>query len=64
MSVIKIEKWYHMGAMPTWTVQCPVCERQYLILEHQKFICDCLKNEINMEDYEVPEIKKETDDQT
>jgi hypothetical protein len=51
MSVIKIEKWYHEGAPPVWTVQCPGCEREYRILEHQKFICDCLKNEINMEDY-------------
>ncbi len=55
MSVIIIEKWYHEGAPPVWTVECPFCHRQYHILEHQRFQCDCqLGNEINLEEHKQP----------
>lgn len=56
MSVIKIEKWYHEGAPPVWHVKCPICHLEYRILEAQRFMCYCGKNEINLEEYKIGEI--------
>jgi hypothetical protein len=42
------EKWYHEGAAPVWKVQCTTCDRIYHIMETQDFICDCLKEQINI----------------
>jgi len=50
MNDIKIlSKWYMKGALPVWHVKCSLCNREYRIMEHQKFICDCMKNDISLE---------------
>jgi len=41
-----IEKFYHEGAPPIYTIECSSCKHQYKIMEQQKFICNCQKEEI------------------
>lgn len=41
-----IDKFYHEGAPPIYTIECNYCKKQYRILENQKFMCFCEKDEI------------------